>query len=352
MKCFLLILKRIPQQTKKRNEMEKMKAAFCNQYGPPGVIQIKETEKPVPKDHEILVKVHATSVTAADSRVRGFRVPVSAWLPARLVLGIRKPKHPILGSELAGVVESAGNNVNKFKPGDAVFASTIDGHTFGAYAEYKCLPENGIVALKPNNMTFEEAATIPTGARTALHFLRKAKIKKGQKVLIYGASGSVGTFAVQLAKYYGARVTAVCSRKNIELVKSLGADEVIDYASNNFRNYRTKFDVVFETVGKISFARCLQLLKKDGILLHAVAELGISLRMLIASIGSKRRFIGGSIPKDPADMELLKNLIEQKKLKTVVKRVYAFNQIVEAHRHVDKGHKIGNVAVKIVNNNQ
>lgn len=332
-----------------------MKAIVCTKYGPPEVLQLKEVEKPAPKDNEILVKVYATTVTKADFRIRSFTVPLLFWLPARIAIGIRKPKIAILGGELAGEIESVGKNVKRFKKGDQVFAFTGFGFGFGAYAEYKCLPEDGIIAIKPSNITYEEAAAIPIGGRTALHFLRKGNIRSGQKVLIYGASGSVGTYAVQLAKYFGAEVTGVCSTTNVELVKSLGADKVIDYTKEDFSKTGETYDVIFEAVGKSSFSGCMKSLKREGIYL-AVAVPVLSLRMRWTAMTSSKKII--NVPpaektEDPIkaeDLIFLKKLVEAGKIKPVIDIVYPLEQIVEAHRYVDKGHKKGNVVITLDHN--
>ncbi len=233
-----------------------MKAIIYTQYGAPNVLKVADVEKPTPKDNEVLVKVHVATVTAGDTRMRSFTVPASYWLPARLVLGVRGPKRPILGMECAGEIEAVGKEVTRFKQGDPVFASTLE-HMGGGYAEYICLPEDGMLAKKSADVSYEEAVTIPVGGRTALYFLREANIQPGQKVLIYGASGSVGTFAVQLAKYYGAEVTGVCSAANLDLVKSLGADIVIDYTQEDFAANGEIYDVIFDTVGKTSYSDCI-----------------------------------------------------------------------------------------------
>lgn len=323
-----------------------MKAIVYTQYGPPEVLKLKDIEKPVPRDNEVLVKVAATTVTAGDSRMRSFTVPLSYWLPARIYLGFRKPKRAILGMELAGEIESVGKDVTRFKTGDPVVASTLE-HNTGAYAEYICLPEDGLLAIKPANLTYEEAATIPVGGRTALYFLREAHIQPGQKVLIYGASGSVGTFAVQLARYFGAEVTGVCSTPNLELVKSLGADKVIDYTQEDFARNGEAYDVIFDTVGKSSYSDCMRSLKKDGTYLQAVSAPGISLRMQWTSMTSRKKLVGGGPPPKSEDLVFLKELIEAGKIKPVIDRRYPLEQIVEAHRYVDTGRKKGNVVITV-----
>ncbi len=322
-----------------------MKAAVYNRYGPPEVLHLDEVERPVPRDDEVLIRVHASSVTAADFRCRSFTVPLSFWIPARLALGILKPRRQILGAELSGEIEETGRDVTRFKKGDQIFAAAL--MRPGGYAEYTCLPETGVIALKPVNMPYEEAAAVPIGARAALHFLKKATIKTGQKVLVYGASGSVGTFAVQLAKYYGAEVTGVCSGSNLDLVKSLGADKAIDYTTEDFSAQGETYDVIFVAVDKSSFTDCMKALKPNGIYLNATTPVR-TLRMRWAALTGGKTIVTGEHPSQTADdLVFLKGLIEEGKLRSAIDRCYPLEQIVEGHRYVDQGHKKGNVVITV-----
>ena len=322
-----------------------MKAVICTKYGPPEVLQIQEVAKPVPKDNEVLIKVHATTVTAADFRIRSFTIPPSFWLPARLMLGITKPRKPILGTELAGEIESVGKDVKLFKKGDPVFAATL--MSFGGYAEYVCLPEDGPIAIKPATISYEEAAAIPIGARTALHHLRKGEIKKDQKILIYGASGSVGTYAVQLAKYFGAEVTGVCSSTNLALIKSIGADKVIDYTATDFEKRLEMYDMIVVAVDKFPFSTCNRLLNENGVYINITAPFKSFPMIWTALTTNKKIITGQNSPEKAHDLVFLKKLVEEGVLKPVIDRKFPLEQIVEAHRYVDRGHKKGNVVVTI-----
>jgi NADPH:quinone reductase-like Zn-dependent oxidoreductase len=305
----------------------KMKAVVYKKYGSPDVLKLEEVEKPVPLDNEILIKIYATTVTIGDVRMRSFTVPSSQWLLARIYLGLFKPKRTILGMELSGKIESTGKAVTLFKKDDLVFASTF-GVNFGGYAEYKCFPENGLLAVKPANISFEEAAALPGGGMTALRCLRKGKIRKGQKVLIYGASGAVGTNAVQLAKYFGAEVTGVCSASNLELIKFLGADKVIDYTIEDFTKNGETYDIIFDAVGKFSPSRGKKSLKKKGIYLNVLTS-------------------SGHTGERMEEFIFIKELVEAGEIKPVIDRCYPIEQIAEAHRYVEKGHKKGNVVITI-----
>lgn len=302
-----------------------MRAITYHNYGAPDVLRLSDVKKPVPTDSEILVKIHATSVTAGDCRMRSFDIPVWFWLFARIHLGIFRPKRKILGMELSGVIEAVGEKVTRFNIGDAVFASTLHSG-FGAYTEYKCFHENSAVALKPSNSDHTEAATLPIGAGTALRFLKKENIRKGQRVLIYGASGSVGSYAVQLAKHYGAHVTAACSGANTEWVKALGADQAIPYSSIGFSANEKEYDLVFDAVGKMNSSMKKKVLKKGGRFLTVLSN-------------------PGKITKE--DLAVVSQLVESNALKPVIEQVYSISEIVAAHQHVDSGRKKGNVAVKI-----
>ena len=312
-----------------------MKAAVCTKYGPPDVLEIKEVEKPVPKNDEVLIKINATSVTASDCIVRGFKLPF--WNPIGfmmgLVIGFNKPRNPILGMVLAGDIESAGKNVVSLKVGDPVFAWTIKSPVkirLGTYAEYKCLTEDSVMTLKPSNLNYKEAAAIPYGGLLALHFLRRGNIRKGKKVLIYGASGSIGTSAVQIAKYLGAEVTGICSTSNLELVKSLGADKVIDYTKEDILEAGDLYDFIFDAVGKRKSSK-LKLRSQKAL-----------------TPGGKYMSVDNGTPKpQAADLIFLKELTEAGKLRPVIDRSYPLEQIVEAHRYVDNGHKKGNVVITV-----
>ena len=320
-----------------------MKAIVYTEFGPPEVLQLKEVEKPTPRDKQVLIRIHAATVAAEDPGLR--RSPG--------LNGLRRPRHPILGYYLAGEIESAGKDVKRFKEGDQVFGWT--GMSLGAYAEYKCMPEEGVLALKPANMTYEEAVAIPNGAITALIFLRdKGRIQNGHQVLINGASGAVGTAAVQLAKYYGAKVTGVCSTTNLELVKSLGADTVIDYTKEDFTQSGQTYDIIFDVVGWRSFSRCKSSLKQRGIYLLTNPGLSSLFQMLWTLMigGKKVKWVASALKAKAEDLVFIKELVEAGKIKPVIDRCYPLEQIAEAHRYVEKGHKKGNVVITVEYNNK
>lgn len=336
-KSGMMVMNYLLEMACRRTEM--MKAIVYTEFGPPEVLKLKEVEKPTPKDNEVLIKIHAATVTAEDPANRaspGFN-------------GLRKPKNPILGEEFAGEIEAVGEKVKKFKAGDQVFGIDI----VGAYAEYKCIAEDKALALKPSNMTYAQAAAVPNGALTALPFLRdQGKIQKGQKVLVYGASGSVGTYAVQIAKYYGTEVSGVCSTGNLEMVKSLGADRVIDYTKEDFTKSGETYDIIFDTVGKRSFSECKESLEEDGIYLTTLPSVEVLQQKLkFFKKGKKLGFAATGLRKASVkakDLNRLREMIEEGKITAAIDRRYPLEEMAEAHRYVEKGHKKGNVVITVV----
>jgi len=308
---------------------EKMRAVICTKYGGPEVLQLKEVDKPVPKDNEVLIKNYATTVHVGDVRMRKFDVPRAQWLLARMIIGIRKPKKVALGMEMSGVIEAVGKDVTLYKKGDPVMVGTF--WTTSSYAEYACMPEDGALVIKPSNMTFEEAAAgATTGGTTALFILKKANIKPGQKILINGASGSVGSYATQFSKIFGAEVTGVCSTSNLELVKSLGADKVIDYTKENFWDQSETYDVIFDAVSKLNKSQAKKSLKKTGIYFDVDKDSG-----------------GANTDRMPALIKEIKELIETGSVKAVIDKRFPLEQIVEAHKYVETGRKKGHVIINV-----
>jgi len=328
-----------------------MKAIIWTNYGPPDVLQLQEVEQPTPKDDEVRIRIYATTVTTGDCELRRLKLPLYFSLPMRIYVGFRKPTRiTIPGMELAGEIEAAGKAVTRFRPGDQVFGTT--GFSMGAYAEYICLPEDGkeadgSLAIKPANMTYAEAAAVPVGGLEALHFLRKGNIHRGQKVLINGAGGSIGTFAVQLAKYFGAEVSVVDSPGKLDMLRSIGADQVIDYAQADFTKNGQTYDVIFDVAGKSSFSGCIRSLKQNGRYLLANPGLSHRVRGRWTSVTSDKKVISGAASHKTEDLIFLKELIEAGKIISVIDRRYPLEQIAEAHKYVETGQKKGNVVISI-----
>jgi NADPH:quinone reductase-like Zn-dependent oxidoreductase len=325
-----------------------MKAWVYERYGPPDVLRLKDMPKPTPRDNEVLIRTRATTVTSGDWRVRSLTVPAGFGLLARLALGVSKPTQPILGTELAGVVESVGKDVTRFKAGDAVFA--FAGTAMGCHAEYKCMPENGRVALKPSNLTFEEAAGLCFGGSTALDFFRRGKLQRGERVLVNGASGGVGTAAVQLARHFGADVTAVCGPANVALVRSLGANRVIDYTKEDFTKNGETYDVILDTAGTARFVHSRNSLNDRGRLLVVLGGLPDLLMVPWVSMTSSKRIIAGPAAERAEHLHVLAALAESGEFKLVIDRAYPFEQMREAHSYVDSGRKKGNVVITLKQN--
>jgi NADPH:quinone reductase-like Zn-dependent oxidoreductase len=322
-----------------------MKAIVYERYGPPDVLELKDVAKPTPRDNELLIKTRATTVTSGDWRARSLEMPAGFGFMGRLVFGVSRPRQPVLGTELAGDIESVGKNVTEFRVGDQVFA--FAGARMGCYAEYKCMPEDGAVALKPANLSYDEAAAISFGGTTALGFFRRGKLQSGERVLVNGASGGVGTAAVQLARHFGANVTGVCSTENVELVRSLGANSVIDYRNADFTENGETYDVIVDTAGTAPFSRSKGSLKDGGRLLLVLGGLPDLLRAPWVSMTSSKKVVAGPAAVRPEDLRFLADLAKEGKFRPVIDRRYPFEQIVEAHRYVDTGRKKGNVIITL-----
>lgn len=327
-----------------------MKAVIWTNYGPPEVLALREVEKPTPGDYKVLIKIRCATVFAGDAEMRALKLPILIRIPLRLYAGFSKPKRiTILGQEMAGEIEAVGKDVRDFKPGDPVFGTT--GFTMGGYAEYICLDGRAgeaVLAIKPRNMTFAEAAAVPVGGLEALHFMRKADLRAGSKILINGAGGSIGTFAIQLAKNAGAIVTAVDSAQKLEILRAIGADHVIDYATHDFTKNGETYDVILDVVGKSSFSASLKSLNENGRYLLANPGVSQMLRGLFPFLYGSKQVIIGPANRKTQDLIALRELIEADKLKTVIDRTYPLDQVVEAHRYVDSGQKTGNVILEIV----
>ncbi len=334
-----------------------MKAIVSAEYGSPDVLRLQEVPKPMPRDNEISIRIYATSVNYGDLIGRNFKaisptefnMPFLFWLLAKLSFGLTKPKITILGSEFSGEVEATGNDVTLFKKGDQVFGYL--GQNMGAYAEYVCMPEDGCVAIKPANMTCEEAAVVPYGAIMALNLLTKVKVQPGNKVLVNGASGGIGSAAVQIAKYFGADVTGVCGTPRLEFVKALGADRVIDYTKEDFTQNGETYDLIFDILGRSSFSRCKRSLTKNGRYLLASFKMKQLMQMLWTSRVGTRKVICAIAPGSTEDLNAVKALIEAGKLKAIIDKCYPLEQAAEAHRYVETGHKRGTIVITMVHNN-
>ncbi len=322
-----------------------MKAVACTAYGSPEVLQFVDIPKPEPTDDQILVKVRSTTVAVADSRLRSLNVPKGMTIPVRLAIGVTKPRKSVMGVESAGVVEKVGKDVKEYKVGDEIFAESLS--NFGAHAEYLVLGKKDPKSLKPAELSFDEAAALPIGARTALFFLQKADAKDRKKVLIYGASGSVGTYAVQMAANFGCEVTGVCSEGNFDLVKSLGAMKTISYKAPDFEKQLEKYDLVFLAIDKLPFAICHRILNDGGVYVNITYPFMNLHQMRVSFSGKKKIIMGQSVPNDPKLLSDIKEMIERKKLKVVIDKSFPFEEIREAHRYVDQGHKKGNVVVRV-----
>ena len=321
---------------------KKMKAIVFTKYGPPEVLLLKEVEKPTPKDNEVLIRIYGTTVTAGDTEIRGLKFPFAMRLLMRLGFGFIRPRKKILGQELSGVIEAVGKEVKLFKAGDQIFAASA--FKFGAYAQYICLPSKYVMTKKPKNMSYEEAAAVITGGINALYYLRKGNIQSGQKVLIRGASGTIGTFGIQLAKYYGAEVTGIGNPNSLEMMKSLGADKVIDYTKEDFSKSGETYDVIFDVIGKSSFSEFIKSLKENGI--YLLANTGArKVRKLLKS--GQKVITGKSLIYKTEDLVFLRELIEAGKLKTAIGKRYSLEQIPEAHRYIEKGEKTGNIVITV-----